>query len=1231
MKKVTGILLALIVCSWVAAADFTGKKIYINPGHGGYDGANDRNLITINYALGDTLGFWESWSNLQKGLSLRDMLQASGATVIMSRTQNRDQDDRVLSEIAAEANANNVDAFLSIHSNAVGTNTGTNYSLLIYNGTDGVPANAASLPMVQACWPRLFSNQLTNWTYYSLTSPNLRGDFSFYGYHLGVLGPLTVPGFLSEGSFHDYQPETHRLLNQNYRKLEAVNFYRYFCDYFQADLPATGIIAGFAKGKDETIVNAKYTYKAGTNDRWLPLNGARVKLMNAAGDSLAGCKVDTLYNGVFAFFNLTPGTYKLHIDATNHTSKDTTVAVTSATTTYAKMMLVNPNIIIPKDTTPNYPDPVQEAGVLPLNKYNFGASTAIIPEWLNPNQIKKVLYRDEKLYVLTTEPKILVINAVTTVKIREMNLTGIVGGAKILNDIAFTADGYLLGCNKDTISLPELKSRYFKVYTWNNDSIAPTLLFQTQQQAAWSNGVVGETFAVSGPRWKCTIYAPSVTTGSTKAIRIMGLLYEEGISAIGFKYMMDPATTSSYTEALWGKKITFTISPTGTDHFYLDSEKLLPTEYKFDWTLADRSALISKGSFVEKTGYALQPVASGNFYFRNAKHVYMSAPVCNADSTAVGVAMFDITNGLGNAVKVSEKLPDAGLGTTKATFMTAAAKVSGYDIELMILAQNQGMGRYKTVAPVGKANIYASELNLAIPTCVCPNTYQFGFTLNDNATNVNINILKGTEVVKVIAAGTLPKGANKVNGVFDGVADGTYTWSVTAMGETVDRPLKISDNAQPQLQFFTPKGVAVDNSFESPYFGRVYAAETAPGAITNRTTKDGIYILNSALQDVTNQGAESYAGQVTWAASSSPMRLAVAEDGKVFINDWSDAHPGVWVMDPANPTGAFTPVFGGLTKATSGLSSIGGVNVHGSIVHCWVLGTGVDTKLYTFDEDYVDATATSTGNLLQYNIGTMATPYAAAPSAVVYNDALNGNLQQNMNSCIAPDSRGGWWISQYRAADAATIPSLIHVGTNGLVNFNSGNTPTLIVNSYTAGMAVSFDGKRLAMGCQDEVKIFDVTYSESGVPTLTRLHSIKPAMGANTAGISMDRAGNVYVISNTSQRLGVWSLPKVDNQFTTPAPAAQLIVINHTGLDQVVDASQMVQAYPNPAKDNITVESAGTNMETIGLYDINGRLVKSVNASSNKIDLSVSGLEPGMYILKVKTDAGMAVKRIMKQ
>ena len=1228
MKKIIGIFVGIFAFVSISAADFTGIKIYINPGHGGYDGANDRNLPTINYALGDTLGFWESWSNLQKGLALRDMLQASNATVIMSRTQNRDVDDRALSEIAEEANANNVDAFLSIHSNAVGTNTGTNYILMLYHGATGSPTVAASLPMAQAAWPRMMSNQLTNWTFYT-TSTNIQGDFTFYGNTtgLGVLRPLTVPGFLNEGSFHDYQPETHRLLNKNYRKLEAVNFYRYFCDYFHADLPSTGVIGGFVKGKDETFVNAKYTYKAGTNDRYLPLNGSKVKLMNAAGDSLDICQVDTLYNGIFAFYNLVPGNYKLRISATDHTTKDTTISVLAATTSYAKMFLVNPNIVVAKDTTPNYPEPLQDAGALALKQYNFGTSTPVVPDWLNPNQIRKVVYRNEKLYVLTNEPKIIIANAITTAKIREMDLTGIAGGVNAVSDINFTSDGYLLACNKDTVGLPETKGRYFKVYTWDNDSIAPKLLFQTQQQGNWAMGVMGETFAVSGPRWKSTIYTPSVTTGSSKTIRIVGLLYEEGISAIGYKYMADVASPSTYTEALWGKKLKLTISPTGTDHFYLDSEKILPTEYQFNWGLADRSLLINKGVYAEKSGYQIQPVASGNFFFRHAKHVYMASPVCNADSTAVGMVMFDVSQGLNNALKVSEKLPEAGLGITKATYMAAAAKVTGYDIDLLILAQNQGLARYKTIVPETKANIYASELKAEQTT----DGYNLKFTLNEAATSVNINIYNGSEVVKTIEAGALTKGSQTVSVLSADLPEGILTWKVTAMTQGIDRPMKISDNSQLQMQFYSPRGVAVDNSFESPFFGRVYATETVPRTGAGRATKDGIYILNSALADVTNQGAESYAGQISWGAGSSPMRVNVAEDGKVYISDWSDAHPGIWIMDPANPTTAFKPVFEGLTKATSGLSSKDGVNVHGSIAHCWVTGVGENTKLYTFDEDYIDATATSAGNLLQYNIGNLATPWQSAPSAVVYNDISNGNLQQNFNSCIAPDGLGGWWISQNRAEDAILIPSLIHVGVDGMVNFNSGKTPSLIENSVSGGMAISYDGTRLAMGCKDEVKIFSVVYSETGVPTLTRLHSIKPAMGANTAGLAFDRAGNVYVISNSSERLGVWALPKIDNMFVTPAPLSQKITISRTGLHLIENPSESVRVYPNPVSDYLTVESTSSAMQRVELFDLKGRLILSENALDNEHNLSVSALNPGTYILKVKTNTGVSVKRIIKK
>lgn len=1230
MKKLIGILAILLISFSAIAADFTGIKIYVNPGHGGYNGANDRNLPTINYALGDTLGFWESSSNLAKGLALRDLLQAGNATVIMSRTLNREEDDRNLTEIAEEANANNVDAFLSIHSNALGANAGTNYLLMLYHGYTNTPTVAASLPMVQAAWPRLISNQLTNWTTYSATSPNYQGDFTFYGNTsgLGVLRPLTVPGFLSEGSFHDYQPETHRLLNKDYKKLEAVNFYRYYCDYFQCDLPATGIIAGFVKAKDETFVHPRYTYKAGTNDRWKPLNGAKVKLMNATGDSINSYEVDTLYNGIFAFYNLTPGTYKLRISKSELTTIDTTVIVMPAVTTYAKMLLANPNIVIPKDTTPNYPDPKQEAGAVALKHYRFGLATSSVPEWLNGSQIRKVLYNNEKMYILTEEPKLIVANANTMDKIREMDLTGIAGGMLTLSDINFSADGYLLACNKETVGLPETNGRYFKVYTWDNDSVAPALLFQTQSQGNWSVGVVGETFAVSGSRWKCRVYTPSVTTGSTKAIRIVGLLYEDGIPTIGYKYMMDPTSPSSYTEMLWGKKTTFTLSPTGYDHFYLDSEKVLPTEFQFDWNKPDRNPLVNKGVYAEKLGYQIPVVASGNTFFRFAKHVFMAAPICNEDSTAVGVTLLDVTDGLNNAVKISEKLPQEGLGNLKATFMAAAAKVTGYDIDLMILAQNQGVARFKSLAPVAKANIYASELKSNTDT---QNVHAFGFTLNENADDVKIEVLNGTEVVRTISLGALAKGVHSITSDLAGLTSGQYTWSVTASTTGIDRPMKISDNTQAQLQFYSPRGVAVDNSFESPHFGRVYTTETTPGPVTNRTTQDGVYILNAALQDVTNQGANSYAGAVAWVGASSPMRLSVAEDGQVYITDWSDSHPGVWVMNPTSPSSAFKPVFSGLTLGAGGLSTKNGINVHGSISHCWVLGTGVNTKLFTFDEDYVDAVATNKGNLLQYNIGLLETPWQTAPSKVVYDDGLNGNLQQNMNSSIAPDGRGGWWISQYRAEDAAPIPSLIHVGLDGMVDFNSGKTPLLIENSLTGGMAVNPAGNLLAMGCKDEVKVFSITFSETGVPTLTRLHSIKPAMGTNTVGISFDRAGNLYVLSNTSERLGVWAMPKSDNQFTTFAPSTQKLTVTYSGVESVQNSIDNIRTYPNPVVNQLSIDAGSANIDQVSIFNLKGELVRTHNSNVNRLELSVSDLTSGVYILKIRTNEGTAVRRIMKK
>ncbi len=1230
MKNFIYIILGILFSVSVTAKDLTGLKIYVNPGHGGYDGANDRNVVTVPFALNDTLGFWESSANLRKGLVLRDLLKAENATVIMSRTLNRDEDDRSLSEIDAEANANEVDAFLSIHSNASGmVNFTSNYPLMLYRGPDNQPEIPAALEMSKGAWARLIPNQLTIWSSYSATNPNLRGDLSFYPIAqngLGVLRTLTVPGFLSEGSFHDYLPEAHRLLNPDYCRLEAVNFFRFYCDYFQADIPAKGIIAGWVKGQDERISEPLFVYRTNTTDQWKPLNEAEVKLKNAAGDLLSTYKVDKFYNGIFVFYDLEPGTYTLEYSAPDHTSTTASVVVKAKETVYANQLLVNPNLEIPKETPPDYPNPEQEAGVLPLNQYTFGAGAVQTPEWLNTAQIRKVLYRNDKYYVLTEEPKILIVKAADYTLVREMDLTGISGGIKTISDINFTSDGYLLACNKDNILLTA-PTTYFKVYTWDNDDAVPSELFKAQYQGNWNEGTVGETFAVSGPRWKCYLYVPAVTTGSAKQIRIMGFIREEGQN-LGYKYMMD---ATNYTEALWGAQYKFTISPSGSDRIIVDSDKLLPTEYKFNWLAPDRDPLQEKQVFAEQSAYAMNLIPTGNYYFRHAQHVFMAAPVCKSDSTEVGVALFDITSGLNQAKKVSEKLPEAGLGTQKATYMMAAAKVRGYDLDLMILAKNQGVAKYSTVAAAVTPNIYASELKISSAT---KTEAGFSFTINADASSVSIIVHDETGDIKTIDAGALTKGQHTIPVDITDLPKGTYSWSVNAVAGAVDRPVKVTDNANVLMQFYSPRGVAVDNDFDSPFFGRVYASETTGGAVTNRTTQKGIYILNAALEDITNQGASSYGGNVTWGAASSPMRLCVAPDGKIYLTDWSDTHSGVWIMDPANPTQTFTEVFAGLTRNDKGLASKDGVSVHGSIPHCWVTGKGEDTKLFTFDEDYVNAVATNTGNLLQYNIGNLTSPWQQAPSAIIYNDGLNGNLQQNMNSCIAPDGRDGWWISQYRATDAANIPSLIHVSATGSADFNSGITPTLIENSNTGGMAVSYDGSRLAMGCNNEIKVFDVIFSEAGIPSLTRIHSIKPGLGANSCGLAFDRAGNVYLISNSNERLGVWALPKPDNSFTTPAPESQKLIVGLTDLDQLKNPENDITVYPNPVTDRLTIESKDATIEMYSLYNMNGQLIQSEdlkNRAGTQYEIYFNQLPAGVYILKIKTNEGLVSKRVIRK
>ena len=82
-------------------------------------------------------------------------------------------------------------------------------------------------------------------------------------------------------------------------------------------------------------------------------------------------------------------------------------------------------------------------------------------------------------------------------------------------------------------------------------------------------------------------------------------------------------------------------------------------------------------------------------------------------------------------------------------------------------------------------------------------------------------------------------------------------------------------------------------------------------------------------------------------------------------------------------------------------------------------------------------------------------------------------------------------------------------------------------------------------------------------------------------------------------------------------------------VEGVEGPTQIVEIYPNPAKDRINIRFAEENEAVVNLYDMMGRLVYSVNANTQAFVISTQGLSRGIYTLVTHVDGRQQVDRVM--
>ncbi|WP_276360801.1 N-acetylmuramoyl-L-alanine amidase [Daejeonella sp. H1SJ63] len=227
MYRIKSITLLSIVCLLFSTVTFAqkklpldGKVIVVDPGHGG-------SAATDSYRQAAS-GEREEWIDLRVGLQLKELLEAKGAKVLMTRSTDV---PFPLADRAKMANDNKANLFVSIHHNAT-ADPAVNFPIIYYHGLSS--SNSAGVKL-----GKMLGKNLRKYMYKSKTPVSVVSDYTiFSSAGSSVLrGTYGIPGILAEASFFTNPEEETRLKQKEHNYNEAVAFAKAIEKFLGGSIP----------------------------------------------------------------------------------------------------------------------------------------------------------------------------------------------------------------------------------------------------------------------------------------------------------------------------------------------------------------------------------------------------------------------------------------------------------------------------------------------------------------------------------------------------------------------------------------------------------------------------------------------------------------------------------------------------------------------------------------------------------------------------------------------------------------------------------------------------------------------------------------------------------------------------------------------------------------------------------------------------------------------------------
>jgi len=125
----------------------------------------------------------------------------------------------------------------------------------------------------------------------------------------------------------------------------------------------------------------------------------------------------------------------------------------------------------------------------------------------------------------------------------------------------------------------------------------------------------------------------------------------------------------------------------------------------------------------------------------------------------------------------------------------------------------------------------------------------------------------------------------------------------------------------------------------------------------------------------------------------------------------------------------------------------------------------------------------------------------------------------------------------------------------------------------------------------------------------------------------------VEVVSPNTCGLSATSTNLKSSPTSVNTSRSNIVTNGPTAVSGVSGGAALFAVYPNPVVDNLFIGAGQTGLMgcNVEISDIEGRILKTVSLKPSNMEINVSDLNSGFYIISIKTGTGAATRTIVKK